>query len=89
MDRAPMKPKGTVELYNKARKMHKALYHKEAWDKEKYKKKIGFQLMGLFGKEFFTFKDLDDTQLNQTIDIMKNKVKKHPRLAPKIQDIVL
>ncbi len=80
----PMPPKGDVELYDKARKMHKALYKKDCWSREKYTRKIGFQLRGIFGEGVWTFKDLTNIQLIQVIGIMEAKITKHPHLASKI-----
>lgn len=79
-----MLPKGTLELYERTKKMHKDIYKKDCWNKEKYTRKVGFQLRGTFGNEVWTFKDLDDSQLNRIIEVMENKVKKHPRLLGKL-----
>ncbi len=82
--KAPMLPKGNVDLYNKVKKMHSDIYKKACWNRDKYARKVGFQLRGTFGNDVWTFKDLTDDQLNKILEVMENKVKKHPRLATKL-----
>lgn len=84
--KTPMQPKGSAELYEKARKMHQVVYKKPIWNKEKYTKKVGFQLRGIFGQEVWTFKDLDNTQLLHIIGVMENKIKKHPTIANRLSE---
>lgn len=73
MDKAPMPPKGNIDLYNKAVEEHKRVFKKAIWNGEKYKKKTGHMLQSLFGKKVWTLKDLDDRQLKIIIDICSKK----------------
>ncbi len=79
-----MPSRGDIELYDKARKMHKAIYKKDCWSQDKYNCKIGFQLRGIFGDEVWTFKDLTNVQLIQIIEVMEAKIIKHPRLKSRL-----
>jgi hypothetical protein len=69
-----MEPKGNLDLYNHAVQMCKEAFKKKVWNGDKYKRKLGFLLQGNFGRDVWTLKDLDDSQL---LTIMK---KAHDRI---------
>ncbi len=67
MEKPPMPPTGSLDLYEKAVQLHKDAYKKDKWDKEQYKDHVGYKLQSLFGKGVWTFKDLNDEQLRYII----------------------
>ncbi len=78
-EKAPMPPKGDVELYEKAVELHKSAYKRVKDSKEAYKIKLGHMLQHLFGKSVWTLKDLRDEQLEVVIDFCEKKIEKNKR----------
>jgi hypothetical protein len=81
MLKEPMPPKGSLELYEKAAEIHKLAYKKGGMNSERYKKRMGYMLQNLFGKEVWTLKDLNDAQLKAVIGLAQMKAEKNGRLA--------
>ncbi len=74
MNKAPLPPKGDPALYEKAVRLHKEAYKKEAWDSAKYSKKVGFHLRGIFRDNVWTLKDLNNTELLKIIELSVEKI---------------
>lgn len=80
----PMPPKGSPKLYKKACELHKRVFNKAIWNKDKYKVKTGHMLQSLYGRSVWTLKDLNDNELLKIIEICENKIKNHPLKFNKI-----
>lgn len=75
-DVVPMEPKGSRELYDKAVELCQSAYRKPQWSKEKYGKSMGHFIKSVFGKNFWTLKDLNDNQLKKMIHYAELKLAK-------------
>lgn len=71
-----MQPRGNLALYQEAVELHHRAYRKLQFSKKHYDERIGYMLLNLFGKGFWTLKDLDDTQLAIVIRHANHKIEK-------------
>lgn len=79
MNKPPMLPKGSPELYAKAVELHKLAFKKEKYNKERYQKKTGHMIRALFGHYAWTLKDLENPELERIIDICEHKIERKNR----------